>query len=90
MVNGWTTLRCSWNGQGSGTRDRRVDSGFRLAGRDSLHSGLGRRPGAVDYVVKPFSPTELAARIRAALRRREVSEPTVDVSSVISESLVAS
>ena len=27
--------------------------------------------GAVDYVVKPFSPTELSARIRAALRRRE-------------------
>ena len=26
--------------------------------------------GAVDYVVKPFSPTELVARIRAALRRR--------------------
>ena len=32
--------------------------------------------GAVDYVVKPFSPTELAAR-RAALRRRAVSEPSV-------------
>ena len=31
--------------------------------------------GAVDYVVKPFSPTELAARIGAALRRREVPEP---------------
>ena len=34
--------------------------------------------GASDYVVKPFSPTELAARIRAALRRRaepEVPEP---------------
>ncbi len=27
--------------------------------------------GAADYVVKPFSPTELSARIRAALRRRE-------------------
>ena len=27
--------------------------------------------GAADYVVKPFSPTELAARIGAALRRRE-------------------
>ena len=27
--------------------------------------------GASDYVVKPFSPTELAARIRAALRRRK-------------------
>ncbi len=26
--------------------------------------------GAVDYVVKPFSPTELTARIRAALRKR--------------------
>ena len=32
--------------------------------------------GAVDYMVKPFSPTELAARIGAALRRREVSEPS--------------
>ena len=30
--------------------------------------------GAADYVVKPFSPTELAARIRAALRRREAPE----------------
>ena len=27
--------------------------------------------GAADYVVKPFAPTELAARIRAALRKRE-------------------
>ena len=32
--------------------------------------------GAVDYVVKPFSPTELAARVRAALRRRPVAEPS--------------
>ena len=35
--------------------------------------------GAADYVVKPFSPTELAARIRAALRQRaapELAEPT--------------
>ena len=32
--------------------------------------------GAADYVVKPFSPSELAARIRAALRLREVSEPS--------------
>ena len=32
--------------------------------------------GAVDYVIKPFSPSELAARIRAALRQREVSEPS--------------
>ena len=32
--------------------------------------------GADDYIVKPFSPTELAARIRAALRKRELSEPS--------------
>ena len=35
--------------------------------------------GAADYVVKPFSPTELAARIRAALGKRaapELAEPS--------------
>ena len=32
--------------------------------------------GAVDYVVKPFSPTELAARINAALRRLVTVEPS--------------
>ena len=32
--------------------------------------------GAEDYIIKPFSPSELAARIRAALRRREASEPS--------------
>ena len=31
--------------------------------------------GAADYVVKPFSATELSARIRAALRRRVAPEP---------------
>ena len=44
-------------------------------GRDELiATAFGS--GAVDYVVKPFSPTELTARIAAALRRREISEPT--------------
>ena len=41
-------------------------------GRDELiATALGT--GAVDYMVKPFSPTELKARIAAALRRWEVS-----------------
>ena len=33
--------------------------------------------GAADYLVKPFSPTELVARVGAALRRRERPEPFV-------------
>ena len=33
--------------------------------------------GAADYVVKPFSPTELVARVGAALRRRAGPEPFV-------------
>ena len=31
--------------------------------------------GAADYVLKPFSPTELKARMGSALRRREVAKP---------------
>ena len=31
--------------------------------------------GADDYIVKPFSPTELVARVRAALRRRADPDP---------------
>ena len=48
-------------------------------------SGYGRdetiaralQVGAADYIVKPFSPTELTARIGAALRRRSDPEPFV-------------
>ncbi len=48
-------------------------------------SGYGRdetvaralEAGATDYIVKPFSPTELVARVRAALRRHEEPEPFV-------------
>ena len=33
--------------------------------------------GAVDYIVKPFSASELTARVRAALRRQQGAEPFV-------------
>ena len=45
-------------------------------GRDQLIA-RALEAGGDDYVVKPFSPTELVARIRAVLRRREAPEPTV-------------
>ena len=48
-------------------------------------SGYGRdetiaralESGAADYIVKPFSPTELTARVKAALRRHNEPEPFV-------------
>ena len=43
-------------------------------GRDEIVAKALER-GAVDYIVKPFSPTELVARVRAALRQRAAAEP---------------
>ena len=45
-------------------------------GRDETIARALER-GAVDYIVKPFSATELAARVRAALRGRIEMEPFV-------------
>jgi DNA-binding response OmpR family regulator len=38
---------------------------------------LGLEAGADDYIVKPFAPRDLVARIRSALRRRETTVSTV-------------
>jgi DNA-binding response OmpR family regulator len=41
---------------------------------DEIDRVLGLELGADDYVVKPFSPRELAARVRSVLRRTNASE----------------
>jgi DNA-binding response OmpR family regulator len=43
---------------------------FLTAKGQEIDRVLGLEMGADDYVVKPFSPRELAARVKAVLRRR--------------------
>ena len=45
-------------------------------GRDEIVASA-LESGAADYIVKPFSPTELIARVRAVLRRQAEPEPFV-------------
>jgi DNA-binding response OmpR family regulator len=46
---------------------------------DETDRVVGLELGADDYVVKPFSPRELVARVRAVLRRTERTETATDV-----------
>lgn len=44
---------------------------------------LGLELGADDYVVKPFSPREVVARVKAILRRKEKPPQTINVGRLI-------
>ncbi|MCW2777032.1 MAG: response regulator receiver protein [Frankiales bacterium] len=60
-------------------RQIRAESGVPIvmltARSDTVDVVLGLESGADDYVVKPFKPKELVARVRARLRVRDDGEP---------------
>lgn len=58
------------------TRDTAVIMLTAKGEESDVVEGLER--GADDYIVKPFSPRVLAARIQAVLRRRELDAPAED------------
>jgi DNA-binding response OmpR family regulator len=47
---------------------------FLTAKAEEFDRVLGLELGADDYIVKPFSPREVVARIKAVLRRREIGD----------------
>ena len=58
--------------------DRRVPVVMLTAKDDETDMLVGLGVGADDYLTKPFSPRELAARIAAVLRRAGDSQPATD------------
>ena len=60
-------------------REIRAESGVPIvmltAKSDTVDVVVGLESGADDYVVKPFKPKELVARIRARVRRHSTSRP---------------
>jgi two-component system alkaline phosphatase synthesis response regulator PhoP len=65
------------------TRTLRAESGIPIimltARSEESDRIVGLELGADDYIVKPFSPRELVARVRALLRRVDFSDEDVDV-----------
>jgi DNA-binding response OmpR family regulator len=63
-------------------QERRVPVIMLTARTDETDVLVGLGVGADDYIVKPFSPRELVARVQAVLRR--VSDVAVEVPAVVS------
>ena len=54
---------------------------------DEVNKVRGLELGADDYIVKPFSPAEFSARVRAAVRRSQMPVPQADPGPVIQKRL---
>ena len=65
-------------------RERRPVAVILLSAKDSTSDkAIGLDLGADDYLAKPFHPDELAARIRAVLRRTDGSTSGADATQVL-------
>lgn len=62
---------------------------FLTARADEIDRVVGLEMGADDYVIKPFSPRELVARIRAVLRRLQAAAPIALAPSAETASAIA-
>lgn len=58
------------------------------ARRDEIDRITGLEMGADDYVIKPFSPQELVSRVRAVLRRTNISSSEVSEKPITFPSLI--
>ena len=62
-------------------RIRETPAVFLTARSDEIDRVVGLELGADDYIVKPFSPRELVARVRTVLRRSQRTVAAADVQS---------
>src|SRR3712207_30062 len=68
-------------------RQIRAESGVPIvmltAKSDTVDVVLGLESGADDYVIKPFKPKELVARVRARLRRDDAAAETLKIDDLL-------
>ncbi|MCL6558389.1 MAG: response regulator transcription factor [Firmicutes bacterium] len=69
VINGWEVCRLI-------RQESDVPIIMLTARDDTTDKVAGLDSGADDYIVKPFDPREVAARIRAHIRRREGTQPS--------------